>query len=199
MSGGCSLLIPFPPALVRVREWLSQDFSVFVLGHWCSHGSSALFSSRQSRFALQLRHLFCILSSRAACTLLFLRALHALPSFLLAKGIAPPERKVLRAEWNLPENALLFRVRRMGVGVGPGPNLNATVGRAERTRTPRRRRERYDSSGKGLGVGRQTRGCVLPSRSWRGLLLAETVRRGPSLSGEILGSGGGGSTQGSRG
>lgn len=28
-SGGCSLLIPFPPALVRVREWLSQDLQCF--------------------------------------------------------------------------------------------------------------------------------------------------------------------------
>lgn len=124
-----------------------------MLGHWCSHGSSALFSSRQSRLALQLRYLFCILSSRAAGTCLSLRALHALASFLLAKGIALSEPKVLRAEWNLPENALLFRVRRMGVGVGQ--KLKATVGRAERTRTPRRRRERYGSAEKGSGVRRQ--------------------------------------------
>lgn len=115
-----------------------------MLGHWCSHGFSALFASRQSRLALQFRHLFCILWSWAACTLLFLRSLHALPSFLLAKGIALSERKVLRAEWNLPENALLFRVRRMEVGVGQ--ELNTAVGRAERTRTPRQRRERYGSS-----------------------------------------------------
>ncbi|VCW77096.1 unnamed protein product, partial [Gulo gulo] len=67
-------------------------------------------------------------------------SLHALPNFLLAKGIALSERKVLRAEWNLPENALLFRVRRMEVGVGQ--KLNAAVGIAERTQTPRQRRER---------------------------------------------------------
>lgn len=115
-----------------------------MLGHWCSHGFSALFSSRQSRLALQFRHLFCILWSGAACPLLFLRSLHALPSFLLAKGIALSERKVLRAQWNLPENALLFRVRRMEVGVGQ--NLNTAAARAERTRTPGQRRERYGSS-----------------------------------------------------
>lgn len=144
--------------------------SVFVLGHWCSHGFSALFSRRQSRLALQFRHLFCILWSWAACTLLFLRSLHALPSFLLAKGIALSERKVLRAEWNLPENALLFRVRRMEVGVGQ--KLNTTVGRAERTRTARRRRERYGSSEMRWGVSRRTGGSAHPSGGRRGLLFS---------------------------
>lgn len=89
-----------------------------MLWHRYAQGSSALFSNRQARVALQLRPLFYILSSWAACTLLFLRALRVLPSFLLAKGIALSERKVLRAESNLPENALLFRVHRLGVGVG---------------------------------------------------------------------------------
>lgn len=28
-SGGCSLLIPFPPARLRLREWLSQDLPCF--------------------------------------------------------------------------------------------------------------------------------------------------------------------------
>lgn len=135
--------------------------SVFVLGQGCSHGLGALFSSRQSRRALQFRHLFCILWSRAVCTLLFLRSLHALPSFLLAKGIALSERKVLGAEWNLPENALLFRVRRMEVGVGQ--KLSAAVGIAERTQTPRQRRERYGSAEMRWGVVRQTRGSAQPS------------------------------------
>lgn len=89
-----------------------------MLRHRYAQGSSALFCNRQARVGLQLRPLFYILSSWAACTLLFLGALHVLPSFLLAKGIALSERKVLRAEWNLPENALLFRVHRLGVGVG---------------------------------------------------------------------------------
>lgn len=40
VSGGCCLLIPFPPAPGRVREWLSQDFQ-------CFHAPALIFSGLQ--------------------------------------------------------------------------------------------------------------------------------------------------------
>lgn len=142
-----------------------------MLWHWYSHGSSALFSSRQSRVVLQLRPLFCILPSWAASTLVVSALSPVLPSFLLAKGIALSERKVIRTEWNLPENALLFRVYRMGVGVAQ--KLNATVGSAERKdQNSRQRRERCGSLEKGWGVMRQARGFVNAFRGRRELLFS---------------------------
>lgn len=131
--------------------------SVFVLGLRRSQGSGALFSSRQyPRWRLSSDLSLARRRRGLRVTRWFLRALHALASFLLAQGIALSERKVLRAEWSLPENALLFRVRRMGVGVGQ--KLKATVGRADGTRTSGRRRERYASSQRGWGIRRPTKG-----------------------------------------
>lgn len=153
MRGGCCLLIPFPLALVLVREWLSKDLQCFRARALVFTWLQCIVFFQAVSASASVWTLFCILSSWAAGTLLFLRSLPALPSFLLGKGIALSERKVLGAEWNLPENALLFRVRRMKVGVGQKPNC--AVGIAARAQAPRQRREKYGSPEKGWWVVRK--------------------------------------------